>query len=98
MEQAATNSQHKTSFNGRLRERGQGMTEYIIIVGLIAIAAISVFGLFGDTVEQQISGMAAELAGGDGSGAQTNAAASATSALTDADNTNNLSNYHGNNN
>jgi hypothetical protein len=31
------------------------MTEYIIIVGVIGIAAISVFGLFGDTVENQIA-------------------------------------------
>ena len=30
--------------------RGQGMTEYIIIVALIAIAAITVISLFGDNI------------------------------------------------
>jgi Flp pilus assembly pilin Flp len=32
------------------KNRGQGMTEYIIIVALIAIAAIGVITLFGDNV------------------------------------------------
>lgn len=44
--------------------RGQGMTEYIIIVALIAIAAIAVFTFFGDVVRGQVGGMAAELGGG----------------------------------
>ena len=39
------------------------MTEYIIIVALIAIAAIAVYGLFGDTVRQQMGVMTGELAG-----------------------------------
>jgi len=51
-----------------LKQLGQGMTEYIIIVALIAIAAIAVYTLFGDIVREQVGGMAAELAGGDGSG------------------------------
>lgn len=33
------------------RTRGQGMTEYIIIVALIAIAAIGVITLFGDNIK-----------------------------------------------
>lgn len=49
------------------------MTEYIIIVALIAIAAIAVYTLFGDIVREQVGGMAAELAGGDGSGIASNA-------------------------
>ena len=32
--------------------RGQGMTEYIIIVALIAIAAIGVVSLFGDNIRK----------------------------------------------
>lgn len=32
------------------RESGQGMTEYIIIVALIAIAAIGVVTVFGDNI------------------------------------------------
>ena len=34
----------------RRKESGQGMTEYIIIVALIAVAAIAVVGIFGDVV------------------------------------------------
>jgi len=43
--------------------RGQGMTEYIIIVALIAIAAIGVFTAFGDVVRGQVGQMAGELSG-----------------------------------
>jgi hypothetical protein len=39
------------------------MTEYIIIVALIAIAAIGVYSFFGQTVRQQTAGMAQELSG-----------------------------------
>ena len=41
----------KNSFDkrlsGRRLQRGQGMTEYIIIVALVAIAAIAVYSFFG---------------------------------------------------
>lgn len=43
--------------------RGQGMTEYIIIVALIAVAAIGVYSMFGETVKKQTGSMAAALAG-----------------------------------
>ena len=46
--------------------RGQGMTEYIIILGLIAIAAIAAFSFFGQTVRGQIAGMANEVGGESG--------------------------------
>lgn len=49
----------------KLKQLGQGMTEYIIIVALIAIAAITVYNMFGDTVRGQVGDMAAELGGGD---------------------------------
>jgi len=42
---------------------GQGMTEYIIIVALIAVAAIAAFTMFGDVVRGQVGTMAAELGG-----------------------------------
>lgn len=48
-------------------QRGQGMTEYIIIVALIAVAAIAVYQLFGQVVRSQTAAMARELAGEDGS-------------------------------
>jgi len=47
----------------RLQQLGQGMTEYIIIVALIAIAAIAIYGLFGDTIRGQMGVMTEELAG-----------------------------------
>jgi len=49
--------------------RGQGMTEYIIIVALIAVAAIGTYSLFGKTVRSQSAGMAAAL-GGDSANAK----------------------------
>lgn len=47
-------------------QRGQGMTEYIIIVAMIAIAAIAVYQYFGQTVRNQTAAIAQELAGADG--------------------------------
>jgi Flp pilus assembly pilin Flp len=43
--------------------RGQGMTEYIIIVALIAVAAIGVYSMFGETVKKQTGAMSASLGG-----------------------------------
>jgi len=53
---------HMHSF--KKNQRGQGMTEYIIIVALVAVAAITVYNLFGDTVRGQVGDLAAELGGG----------------------------------
>jgi Flp pilus assembly pilin Flp len=47
-----------------LRQRGQGMTEYIIIVALIAVAAIGVYQAFGKVVRGQSAVAATALAGG----------------------------------
>lgn len=52
-----------THNSGRRIQAGQGMTEYIIIVALIAIAAIGVFSMFGKTVRNQAAGLAKELSG-----------------------------------
>lgn len=49
-----------------MRQCGQGMTEYIIIVALIAIAAIAVYSFFGDTIRGQMGAMTQELAGQQG--------------------------------
>jgi len=51
----------------RQTQQGQGMTEYVIIVALVAIAAIAVYQLFGQVVRSQTAAMARELAGEDGS-------------------------------
>lgn len=45
------------------RQAGQGMTEYIIIVALIAVAAIGVYAFFGQTIRAQMAGIALELSG-----------------------------------
>lgn len=47
----------------KARQRGQGMTEYIIIVALIAIAAIGAVTFFGGALRNQVAGMANEIAG-----------------------------------
>ncbi len=46
-----------------MRQKGQGMTEYIIIVALIAIAAIGVYTAFGKTVRGQMAVTAQALGG-----------------------------------
>lgn len=61
----------------KVKQLGQGMTEYIIIVALIAIVAITVFNIFGDTVRGQVGDMAAELGGGTGQDAGATAAGEA---------------------
>ena len=58
------------------RQRGQGMTEYIIIVALVAVAAIAVYQFFGQVLRAQTAAMAKEIAGEDGS-QQSRAASSA---------------------
>jgi Flp pilus assembly pilin Flp len=62
------------------KQLGQGMTEYIIIVALIAIAAIAVYSFFGDTVRGQMGAMTLELGGQDGTAVQATATAQATKA------------------
>jgi Flp pilus assembly pilin Flp len=44
-------------------QRGQGMTEYIIMVALIAIAAISIYTLFGKQIRSVVAGIGGQLAG-----------------------------------
>jgi Flp pilus assembly pilin Flp len=45
------------------KQAGQGMTEYIIIVALIAVAAIAVFQFFGSTIRHQTTAIAQEVSG-----------------------------------
>jgi len=54
------------AFSRQQRQLGQGMTEYIIIVALIAVAAIGVYSYFGETIRSQMAGMTNELAGQSG--------------------------------
>ena len=64
------------SRKGLLRQCGQGMTEYIIIVALVAVAAIGVYQYFGQVMRSQTAAVAKELAGEDGT-AQTTVAKTA---------------------
>jgi len=79
----------------RKRVRGQGMTEYIIIVALIAIAAVGVYNLFGKTVRNQMAGVASGLAGQQTEAGQAISAAkkAAGEAKTDADATRGLASF-----
>ena len=59
------------------QSRGQGMTEYIIIVALIAVAAIAVYQFFGQTIRSQMSAIANEVGGKSGAAAATAAGTAA---------------------
>ena len=48
------------------RQFGQGMTEYIVIVALIAIAAVTASGFFGARVQAQFVSMGKEISGEQG--------------------------------
>ncbi len=82
-----------TKFQSRLTQRGQGMTEYIIIVALIAVAAIGVYSYFGQTIKGQTAGMAAEMAGKTAATGQATAAGAASKAESSAAKTSNLGTY-----
>lgn len=47
----------------RARARGQGLSEHIITVALVAIAAIAVVTLFGDNLRKLFGGSAEAVAG-----------------------------------
>jgi len=51
------------SMSSRRRITGQGMTEYIIVVALIAIAAVAAVSYFGEAVQVQFANMGDELMG-----------------------------------
>jgi len=48
------------------RITGQGMTEYIIVLALVALAAVVAVGFFGDTVQAQFAAMGQKLSGESG--------------------------------
>lgn len=47
----------------RNRLIGQGMTEYIVVLALVVVAAIGVYSFFGKTVRTQMAGVAKEISG-----------------------------------
>ncbi len=68
--------------NGRIT--GQGMTEYIIIVALIALASIVSINLFGNSVRAAFGGLASVLGGGDSAAAAGAATAASGEILNEA--------------
>ena len=75
------------------RELGQGMTEYIIVVALIAIAAIGVYTAFGKTLRGQMAVTAQSLAGNSANNARTEANDGGDDAETQAGRAIQLDNY-----
>ena len=47
----------------RNRKSGQAMTEYIIIVVIVALATIAILAIFSDTIREKFGGAVEELGG-----------------------------------
>ncbi|MCP4481808.1 MAG: Flp family type IVb pilin [bacterium] len=45
------------------RKKGQGMTEYILIVALIALVAVASIQLFGEKIKERFSTLADTISG-----------------------------------
>ena len=82
------------SFRTAARQRGQGMSEYIIITALVAVAGIGLFAAFGDTLQSQMASMSMEMSGQSGSQDIQNAQSSANTAQTRAAQADSLANYN----
>ena len=54
-----------TYMHPRALQSGQGMSEYIIMTALIAVASIAVFGFFGNAISAQVGVMAGAITGQD---------------------------------
>jgi Flp pilus assembly pilin Flp len=74
-------------------QSGQGMTEYIIIVALVAIAAIGVYTAFGKTLRGQMAVTAQSLAGNTASDARSESNEAGEDAVTQAQRSVQLDNY-----
>ena len=81
--------------NGKARQFGQGMTEYIIIVAVIAIAAIVVFEFFGQSIRNQAAGIVTEISGQSASKQIQGAQADAQGASQEAAKSKGLASYAG---
>lgn len=79
---AVKNATARACLRATASQRGQGMTEYIIIVALIAVAAIGVYQFFGQVVRSQVAAIAHEVSGTDGTASTTAAKTAATGAST----------------
>jgi len=86
----------RTQIN-KAKQLGQGMTEYIIIVALIAVAAIAVYQFFGQTIRSQMSGIAEEVSGKTASTAISNSQTAADAAVGEGTKKKGLSDYKNDN-
>ena len=75
------------------KQRGQGMTEYIVIVALIAVAAIATYQFFGQTIRSQTAGIAREVSGQAATAAISAAQSAANNAATEGTTVKGLNNY-----
>lgn len=66
------------------RQKGQSLSEYLLILGLIAVTSIAVVGTLGSTIRSQVAAMTQELAGMDSSGASAIATTQAAQSILDA--------------
>ena len=78
----------------RRRIRGQGMTEYVIIVALIAIASIVAVSFFGSSVKASFLALGSDLIGGTPVDKVATTAASFTKAETAAKEVTTLQSYN----
>lgn len=85
--------QRKTS---RRKSLGQGMTEYIVIVALVGVAAIGTYSFLGGTIRSQTAGIAQELAGQSAADAITKAQGHADKALKNETGDKKLGSYQNN--
>ncbi len=84
----------KSAIFAKRKQAGQGMTEYIIIVALIAVAAIGVYSFFGKAIRGQMQGMTNEIAGTSATAGTANATAAATNANVEGAASKGMSNYN----
>jgi type IV pilus assembly protein PilA len=73
---------------------GQGMTEYIVVVAVVAVAAIGVYSMLGQTIRNQTAGIAQEISGNDAGAALNAATSSASAARSQANVRKDLKNYN----
>jgi type IV pilus assembly protein PilA len=66
----------------RQNQRGIAMTEYLIILAVVAVAAILIFGLFGQQIKSVVAKSTGAMAGQGVAGSDTQAAAQGNSAET----------------
>lgn len=80
----------------RALQSGQGMSEYIIMTALIAVASIAVFGFFGNAIAAQVGVMAGAITGQDTSDSRTAADDAGSDGVTEGAEEYDLSNFEDN--